>query len=131
MNYRCFVCPGSEASEIQPRHAWHRRVKAGRACVRPGVLVRPERPGQELLVVVAEVGVGGTQPVRCRERGQVIQAVEAEQRGRAGRLGKVAETVVPRGLEDGLERQAGAAAVAGQDVGPAGEAKGARPGRAA
>ena len=65
-----------------------------------------------------------------RSRGQVIQAVEAEQRGTAGRLGKVAETVVPRGLEDGLERQAGAAAVAGQDVGPAGEAKGAEQGQA-
>jgi hypothetical protein len=38
--------------------------------------------------------------------------------------------VVPRGLEDGLEHQAGAAAVAGQDVGPAGEAKGAEQGQA-
>jgi hypothetical protein len=46
------------------------------------------------------VGVGGAKLVRGRERGQVIQAIEAEQRGRAGRLGKVAETVVLWWLED-------------------------------
>jgi hypothetical protein len=34
--------------------------------------------------------VGGAKPIRGRERGQVVQAVEAEQRGGAGRLGKVA-----------------------------------------
>jgi hypothetical protein len=74
--------------------------------------------------------VGDAETFRRRERGQIVQAVEAEQRRGAGRLGKLAETVAPRGLQDGLEHQAGAAAVAGQDVGPAAEAKRAEQGQA-
>lgn len=74
--------------------------------------------------------MGGAKPVRRRERGQIVQAVEAEQRRGAGGLGQVAETVVPRTLQDGLERRAGVGAVAVQDVGPAGEAEGAEQGQA-
>ncbi len=62
--------------------------------------------------------MGGAKPIRHRECGQIVQAIKPEQRRGAGRL------------QDGLERQEGAGAVAGPDVGLAGEAEGAEQGQA-
>jgi hypothetical protein len=44
--------------------------------------------------------VGRVQPVH--QPGEVIQAVEAENRGWARRIGKVLKPVVPRGLDESL-----------------------------
>jgi len=71
---------------------------------------------------------GGAEPVH--QRGQVVQTVHAQERGRAGCLGQVPELVVVRGHQDGLRGDAGAGAVAGEDIGPVGQTEGAQQGEA-